>query len=256
MCKLSLRSMEHILNRSTANFNRISISIKIPLVGRAHKMCCCLHYSDITPWCLKLSVTRLYVQQLVQAKTKENIIALHRPFVKGIHRLPHTGLVHCMDSPCKESVMRKGFRFHDVVRNVFFTLPWRHNERDGVSNHQSRNCLLNRYSGVGQGKHQSSASLAFVWGIHRSPVNSSHKGPVTQKMFPFDDVIMICFHSNHLPTWRCYDTETPTHFVWGIHEGTAIRGFGAPMMEAWTNCWTNSKFASALNRSETHWTSM
>ena len=39
-------------------------------------------------------------------------------------------------------------------------------------------------------KHQSSASQAFVRGIHRSPVNSPHKGPVTRKMFPFDDVIM------------------------------------------------------------------
>ena len=34
------------------------------------------------------------------------------------------------------------------------------------------------YSGADQRKHQSSASLAFVWGIHRSPVNSPHKWPV------------------------------------------------------------------------------
>ena len=47
------------------------------------------------------------------------------------------------------------------------------------------------YSGADQRKHQSSASLAFVRGIHRWPVNSPHKGPVTRKMFPFDDVIMI-----------------------------------------------------------------
>ena len=40
-------------------------------------------------------------------------------------------------------------------------------------------------------KHQSSASLAFVQGIHRGRVNSPHKGPVTRKMFPFDDVIML-----------------------------------------------------------------
>ena len=46
------------------------------------------------------------------------------------------------------------------------------------------------YSGAGQRKHQNSASLAFVWGIHRWPVNSLHKRPVTRKMFPFDDVIM------------------------------------------------------------------
>ena len=46
------------------------------------------------------------------------------------------------------------------------------------------------YSGAYQRKHQSSASLAFVRGIHRWPVNSPHKWPVTQKMLPFDDVIM------------------------------------------------------------------
>ena len=46
------------------------------------------------------------------------------------------------------------------------------------------------YSGADQRKHQSSASLAFVGGSHRWPGNSPHKGPVTRKMFPFDDVIM------------------------------------------------------------------
>ena len=48
------------------------------------------------------------------------------------------------------------------------------------------------YSGADQRTHQSSASLAFVRGIHRWPVNSPHKGPVTWIMFPFDDVIMLC----------------------------------------------------------------
>ena len=48
------------------------------------------------------------------------------------------------------------------------------------------------YSDADQRKHQSSASLAFVRGIHRGPVNSPHKRAVTRKMFPFDDVIMRC----------------------------------------------------------------
>ena len=39
-------------------------------------------------------------------------------------------------------------------------------------------------------KKKSSASLAALRGIHRGPVNSPHKWPVTRKMFPFDDVIM------------------------------------------------------------------
>ena len=47
------------------------------------------------------------------------------------------------------------------------------------------------YSGINQRKHGSSASLAFVRGIHRWPVNSLHKGPVTRKMFPCHNVIMF-----------------------------------------------------------------
>ena len=49
---------------------------------------------------------------------------------------------------------------------------------------------LTVYSGADQRKHQSSASLAFVRGIHRGPVDSPHKWPVTRKMFSFDDIII------------------------------------------------------------------
>ena len=55
------------------------------------------------------------------------------------------------------------------------------------------------YSGADQRKHQSSASLAFLRGIHRWPVNSPHKWPVTRKMFPFDDVVMIRKHFDYIP---------------------------------------------------------
>ena len=60
---------------------------------------------------------------------------------------------------------------------------WRHNERDGST----------VFSGTDQRKHQSSASLAFVREIHRWPVNFPHKGPVTRKMFPFDDDVIMFF---------------------------------------------------------------
>ena len=46
------------------------------------------------------------------------------------------------------------------------------------------------YSTVYAGTDQRKASPAFVRGIHRWPVISPHKGSVTRKMFPFDDVIM------------------------------------------------------------------
>ena len=52
------------------------------------------------------------------------------------------------------------------------------------------------YLDTDQRNHQSSASLAFLRGIHRSPVNSPHKWPVTRKNFPFDDVIMCSTNFN------------------------------------------------------------
>ena len=74
------------------------------------------------------------------------------------------------------------------------SLQWRHNEYDGVSITGVTIVYSTVGSGADQRKHQSSASLVFVKGIHRWPVNSPHKGPVTRKMFLFDDVIMWFSH--------------------------------------------------------------
>ena len=74
-----------------------------------------------------------------------------------------------------------------------YSLQWRHNGRDGNSNYQHHDCLLNRLLRRRSNKTPKlrAASPAFVRGIHRWPVNSPHKWPVTRKMFPFDDVIMF-----------------------------------------------------------------
>ena len=55
------------------------------------------------------------------------------------------------------------------------------------------------YSGAFKRKHQRSASLAFVGGIHRWPVNTPYKCPVPQKMFPFDDVIILALFFPNFP---------------------------------------------------------
>ena len=88
------------------------------------------------------------------------------------------------------------------------------------------------YSGPDQRKHESSASLASVWGIHRWLVNSPHKGPVMRKMFPFDDIIMILLW---LATDQCYPyfagslitkkTKKSLDHVWFI--------MGIPMPISW-----------------------
>ena len=85
---------------------------------------------------------------------------------------------------------------------LFSLLPqWRHYERGGVSYHRRLDCLPNVCSGADQRKHQSAASLAFVRGIHRWPVDSPQKGPVTRKMFPFDDVIIFPISSRFTTTF-------------------------------------------------------
>ena len=82
----------------------------------------------------------------------------------------------------------------------------------GVSIVYSTVCL-----GVDQRKHQSSASLAFVRGIHRWPVNSPHKGPVTRNMCSFDDVIMHVWKVELLSACR-QDWNVP--FVMSSHGDT------------------------------------
>ena len=76
------------------------------------------------------------------------------------------------------------------------------------------------YSGTDQRKHQSSESLAFVRGIHRRPVNSPHKWPVTRKMFPFDDVIMCS--SSIIEQYR-------SKASWSIHIVTQFHDYDNPL---------------------------
>ena len=78
-----------------------------------------------------------------------------------------------------------------ISRESRVSLQWRHNGHDGVSNHQPNDCLFYHLF-----KHRSKkTSKLRVTGIceGNSPETGEfpHKGPVTRKMFPFDDVIML-----------------------------------------------------------------
>ena len=84
------------------------------------------------------------------------------------------------------------------------------------------------YSDADQRKHKSSASLAFVWGIHRDRwIPRMHKGPVTRKMFPFHDVIMICEKGSHITT-LCVDSR------WQIGFDSATESERYGNCEAWS----------------------
>ena len=78
-----------------------------------------------------------------------------------------------------DSLQSMSFHYSDII-----TSPMTY-QITGVSMVYSTVC-----SGEDQRKHQSSVSLAFVRGIHWSPVNSPHKRTVTRKVFSIDDVIM------------------------------------------------------------------
>ena len=89
------------------------------------------------------------------------------------------------------------------------SLHWRHNDNDGVSNHQPHHCLLNRLFRRRSQKTSKLRVTGLCAGNSPGPVNSPHKGPVTRKMFPFDDVIMLWYlkgglqppSSSHFSTW-------------------------------------------------------
>ena len=109
--------------------------------------------------------------------------------------------------------------------------------------------------------HQSSATQAFVRRIHRWPVNSPHKGPVTRKMFPFDDVSMnapnlktniMSMYSWGQPTLNVVQLwQGNVRFIWSLliyispreaWDGTdkirSQRGYIKPMLDHDVMTWT------------------
>ena len=87
------------------------------------------------------------------------------------------------------------------------SLHWRHNDHDGVSNHQPHGCLLNRLFRRRSKKTSKLRVTGLCVGNSPGPVNSPHKGPVTRKMFPFDDVIMEI--GNWTENQKCLNYITP-----------------------------------------------
>ena len=96
------------------------------------------------------------------------------------------------------------------VRTI--SLKWPHNER--LTSPASRLFTQSFIQGADQRKHQSSALLAFVRGIHRWPVNSPHKGPVTWERVSIwwrHHVLDLCIHVSSVFIWILQTCYTPKH---------------------------------------------
>ena len=188
-------------------FSNLWISI---LVTQNHLVS---HYNDVTMGAIASQITsRTIVFSTVYLDTaqRKHQSSASLAFVRGIHRRP-------VNSPHKWPVTRKMFPFDDVIMrernsNAKETRPivlWKMCCDCGFQHYcdvtmgsiaslitSLTSVYSTVHSGADQRKHQSSASLAFVWGIHRRPMNSPHKWPVTRKIFSFDDVIIMYeFHA-------------------------------------------------------------
>ena len=82
-------------------------------------------------------------------------------------------------------------------------------------------------SSADQRRHQSSTSLAFVRALHWWPVNSHHKGPVTLKMFPFDDVIRSG-SQRMIASWTSVSDSKSGHSYNGI--GLSMKQASSPWL--------------------------
>ena len=91
--------------------------------------------------------------------------------------------------------------FGVAILVTLHSFRWRNNGRDGVSNHQPHYCLLNRLFRRRSKKTSKLRVTGLLREIHRWPVNSPHKWPVTRKTFPFDDVIML-YVATSATHWR------------------------------------------------------
>ena len=109
---------------------------------------------------------------------------------------PHTNQCYIITYPCSGKMISKEAWMHSRSTPIYTAPLYRRSIRVimGAIAPQITSFTIvysTVYPDADQIKHQSSASLAFVRGIHRGPLNSPHKGPVTRKMFSFDDVIML-----------------------------------------------------------------
>ena len=103
----------------------------------------------------------------------------------------------------------------DMAQGWYFVYPlqWRHNDHDCVWSHQPHGCLLTRLFRRRSKKTSKLRVTGLCAGNSPGPVNSPHKGPVTRKMFPFDDVIMLIYFIDKVivsevwhktATWQCF----------------------------------------------------
>ena len=116
----------------------------------------------------------------------ENVLHTYLDLIQKMWEIIHLNPLRMYLQPNKPK-QRNPMNIFDRI--CCYTLHWRHNGRDCVSNHQPHDCLLNRLFRHRSNKTSKLRVTCLCVGKSPGPMNSPHKWPVTRKMFPFDDVI-------------------------------------------------------------------
>ena len=156
----------------------------------------------------------LTIIQYRDSHFKDKMVMRLSYFYKGI---PIPGktvfILKSVPGTCNRCLCTPSVHKISILHILFLTLQWRHNECDGIWNHQPHHCLLNHLF-----RHRSKkTSKLWVIGlcVGNSLVNSPHKGPVMWKMFSFDDVIMSILHILFLSdkSFSIFLTKSSIHTV-------------------------------------------
>ena len=108
-------------------------------------------------------------------------------------------LPEIMSTPFYVALWRHKAAMNQLFKVAMLSLQWRHKWRHGLSNHQPHDCLLNRLLRRRPKKTSKHCVTGFVRGIHRWPMNSPHKWPVTRKMSGLNQPLQ-----NHIKTCDRY----------------------------------------------------
>ena len=186
----------------------------VPYTALGRRMYFPFHYSDVTMGAMGSQITSLmivYSTVYSGADLRKYQSSSSLAFVRGIHRWPMNSphkwpimrkrfqfddvIMSYTAVPPLRTNYRPYRRFRTKGTGNLFKLPgwyciilswdcnlqvsleWRHNERDGSQIIGVSSVCATVCSGAAQIKCKSSASLTFVRGIHRWPVDSPHKGP-------------------------------------------------------------------------------
>ena len=133
--------------------------------------------------------TREWHHDHIFLSTKTRIKKLSCRLSHDSTKIPYKFVFHTTGLAVKFIMLFMWSQHTSIPSSSFCCAWWRHNDHDGVSNHQSHGCLLNRLFRRRSKKTPKLRVTGLCVGTSPGPVNSPHKGPVTRKMFPFDDVI-------------------------------------------------------------------